>query len=870
MGKNIPKIPLTDSQTGIYLDCAEDQDNLKYNITCEWSMSKEKIDRTRLLSAIEKAVENHLAFRTTVIAENGVPYMREIREKNPVLLQEMTEAEYSSYRDAFAKPFVLDGSFLYRIALITTEVKIHVLLDIHHLLFDGSSLVIFENEFKKAYEGEEIEKEERTLFEESQKNIEEGKNPEMQKHFEFYEKYLADLENTSGFLPDICDKSEDKNKRITDFVTTFSAEKAVAFAKKTGISENILFAASFAYTLAKFTAQKDVTFASVESGRHLREDLRATTGLFVTTFPVRIAIEEDKSVQAFLTAVKENFFSSLKNDKASFVKLAAKYGISSATKFVYQGNMLNDFKIGDADVVLNVLEDKHVIGDFDVMILKENGRYVIKCLTRKSLYSQGYVESIARTINNVAEGFLTKEKLSEIDLLDAAQMEEEEGLQGIEKAYDERQTVVDIFREQVQKTSEHVAISFAGKEYRYRDFDILTDKVARFVREKGIGKDDFVAILVGRNEFMPIAAWGVVKAGAGYQPLDPSYPSERLSFMVRDSKTKLLICDRNLRGMLDGYDGEVLYTDAIENLPKGFEDVEISPHDALIIIYTSGTTGTPKGCVLEHKNIVCFHYNHTSVMGIDTSSKVAQYASFGFDAGVMDIFTTLMAGATLCIVPEEVRLDLNRLNEFYVKNGITHGFMTTQVGRMFAEKTTCRTLRALLLGGEKLVPFNPPKGFRVVNGYGPSETIAYVTHFEIRDDGLMQPIGKPNGNTKLYVVDHQQVDRAIPVPERLDLSVLEGVDVFVQECLGCQIANRKTFVSLFQFIADRLHEMGFSKTRSPMDEKWIVSAFARMRDDALCGSQRPAVRRSPYEFLKRVFFVEGHRRYEAGQALSGI
>ncbi|MCF0175190.1 MAG: non-ribosomal peptide synthetase, partial [Bacteroidales bacterium] len=367
-------------------------------------------------------------------------------------------------------------------------------------------------------------------------------------------------------------------------------------------------------------------------------------------------------------------------------------------------------------------------------------------------------EHIFEQLRNAPEG-LTVGQLSyctEPQLAEARRLGK-----GDEVAYDASKTVVDLFRIQAEKTPSATAIVAGSASLTYSELDELSDRVAKYLIAKGLGKEDAVSIIIPRTEMMAVCSVGVLKAGLTYQPLDPSYPVERLNFMMKDAKAKFLIAERGLRPLVNEYEGEVLFTDEIRQLPALTAEQKADvikhapePEDRYILLYTSGSTGVPKGCELCHFNLTAFLAAAQEILHYDENSKVTAYASYGFDANMFDLYPALTHGGTIHVIGEDIRYDLDALNDYFEKVGITHAFMTTQVARAYATgNIPPKSLKHLSCGGETLVPFEPSGSYQMHNVYGPTETTIFVTEKVVDKLYHRIPIGRAISNVALSIID---------------------------------------------------------------------------------------------------------------------
>ena len=743
--------PLTGSQKGIFAECNKNPQSTVYNIPFLFELDP-AVDIPKLSHAIAKMVNAHSYLLTQVyLDDKGEMVQRPCNDTFVPEVIETTNAKFEHLKEELVRPFKLEKGCLFRAEIYFTEDRKYLFTDFHHIIADGNSYDIIFADINKAYMGEKLEKESYTGFDaalDEEQQMKEGKYKKAEK---YYDSIFEGIETESLPLPDLAGKLPEKG--YLERPMNIGEEKILSCCEKLGVTPNILFTGLFGILLTRYSNSEDSLFSTIYNGRN-DSRLENTVCMLVKTLPVYCKFDKDTTIQTYMTALSEQLLSSMANDIFPFSDICAKYGFSSDLVFAYQAELSDDYPIGDTVAKGHDLSLDMAKMPLLIQVREYEHTYVLTAEYRSDMYSEDFIDGILDAYEAAMGSMLKTKYVSEISVISQNGVNKIAEFNQTESEYDRSKTISDMFDELVQKVPDHTAVVFKDKKYTYKELDEISDRLGKYIASQGIGKEDVVSILIPRCEYMAIAPMGVIKAGAAYQPLDPTYPKDRLMYMLGDSAAKLLIADRKLLSLVDGYEGPVLFTDEILKLKN--TDAKLTKpdlHDLFILLYTSGSTGVPKGCMLEYGNITAFCHWYKKYYNIDFDSKVAAYASFGFDASMMDIYGALANGAQLHIIPEEIRLDFIGLQRYFEENGITHSFMTTQVGRQFALEMDCKSLKYLSVGGEKLVPLDPPKGYKFFNAYGPTECTIFTTVFEVDKYYSNIPIGKALDNIKLYITD---------------------------------------------------------------------------------------------------------------------
>ncbi len=335
-----------------------------------------------------------------------------------------------------------------------------------------------------------------------------------------------------------------------------------------------------------------------------------------------------------------------------------------------------------------------------------------------------------------------------------------------------------LFEARVDAAPDAVAVRHNGSTTTYRELDRRANRIARRLREAGIGVEDRVAVAVERSTEMIAAVLGVLKAGAAYVPLDVTNPPGRLAGLLADSDARAMVADAIGAGRVPAGDRPVVRVDADKDRLGPADDVRppvaVSPRNAAYVLYTSGSTGRPKGVLVEHRSITNFTASVRELFALDDRDRVLQYASLSFDVSVFEIFGALHCGACVVLIERETALSVDDLAEVMRRERVSVMDMPPAVMALLSA-TSFPDLRAVFVGGEEfsadLVNRWALPGRMFVNGYGPTEATVTVTVKHCEGYHERRPsIGNPMPNHRAYVLDPSLHAASTGVPGELCIS----------------------------------------------------------------------------------------------------
>ena len=733
--------PLTQTQLGIYAECARHQGEAIYNNPLLWRFPAD-MDTDRLKNAVETAVKAHPGlFAKIVLDESGLPamiYRPDWAEGTLCEITDSTEASFALRKPNLVEPFNIYEDRLFRMEIIRTEMAVYLFMDFHHIVFDGTSGHILFDDIASAWRGEKAEPEAYTAWHAATDEDLLRKSDAYESAKSWYLKQFGDIEAPT--LPE----GDNHGEQPVYATKTIPLKTPVSilrkFCSEHDMTENVLTTAAFGVLLSRYTREKSPVFTTVYNGR---KDSRVahTISMFVKTLPLCFNTTGDISVTEQCAAVKEQLLGDMAGDIFSFAEVAAATGITSDVMFVWQDEIRSLPRL-DGVMVEEETVPYNAAGTMLSMELMADGDQLTTHMEyHANRYSECFIADFCNRYDLVLDQMMRRDKISEISLVSDEEVSSLLQLsRGEVMDYDKKETWLDLFRKQVQTSPERVAVTDSESSYTYAELDHASNAVAAWLINQGVTENSFVALRMGRVKEFLAAAIGIHKAGAAYVPIDADYPEDRVNYMLEDSRASLLVTGETvMQALQDHVNAQCV--------------LRATPDTLAYMIYTSGSTGRPKGVMIPHRALTNFVHFITSRWGLTENSRIACHSNFAFDASVEDLYPVLTVGGELFIVPEEARRDIEEMRRYLKENAINGGCYSTQFGQLLAAEEPL-DVDYLCLGGEAMTSVPRTKG-PVYNTYGPTEFTVDATYFELRKGEAYDviPIGRPLFNCYAFICD---------------------------------------------------------------------------------------------------------------------
>ena len=744
--------PLTENQLGLYYEWEKDREALQYNLPEILKFSK-AVDPSRLKDAAVAVIEAHPYLKSYLGERDGqIVQFRKDGEPLAVELKTVRQSEIQQIKDAFTQPFDLFTGPLCRIVIYATEEYTYLFMDIHHIIVDGSALSVFTTDLVAAYQGRTLTPESYTAFEyalESEALV--GK-----------ERYLAaeqffdqKIEESMTVLSQGVQGVEVGEAKI--LITYAPGNQIKKFCKDNAVTPSNVFLSALCTTLNRYTREERIALTTISSGRN-ENKLHGIMGMFVKTLPIVIHIQPSEKVVDFVKLVQENMFETMEHEIYPFTKMVEKHNCVPQITYAYQGGMLEGFELEGQSVEIESLPLQKVKFPLTISVSPKNDGYEISLEYDDSLYTEDYIRTLSLAVTQCAMHMVENPEKSCKNVVIISKEEQDKILnqfQGAALAYDQNATFVDLFKKQVDKSPEEIAIVDSKSSITYTQTNQYSDCIAKELIRLGIKENNFVGIMLPRCKEFMVSVIGIMKAGAAYLPLDNEYPQDRIAYMMADSEANVLITKRSIYKEKGIQVENVIFIDEFDfNVECNQELPSKAPtgENMAYMIYTSGSTGKPKGVMIRHKSLAAFLAWRINDYQLTAKDHISCHSSFSFDASVYDLFAPLVVGAQLHIISEEMRQNMQELYQYIYKQQIADALFSTQFGMELINQFDI-PLKSITLGGEKLKPVKKIDTM-LVNAYGPTEfTICSSYHIVDQEKEGDIPIGKPVANSWAYIVD---------------------------------------------------------------------------------------------------------------------
>ncbi|MCP5050057.1 MAG: amino acid adenylation domain-containing protein, partial [bacterium] len=682
----------------------------------------------------------------------------------------------------FIRPFDLTRSPLMRSALVEHPGG-HCtwMVDMHHIITDGTSVNILGNEFMALYSGETL--------------------PPLRVHYKDFStwrdgetmKESIKLQETF-WLEQYRDEAPVLNLPI-DFprppVQGFEGDRSrfeLSPRQTKGLKEMALFSGATLYMvllavihvwLSKISGQEDIITGAPLAGRG-HEDLRKIIGMFINTLAPRNFPRSHLTFNAFLQQVKTNTLRAFDNQDYQLEDLAQLVsgqvyhdaGHNPLFDVMFQLETFDNQTLEIPGLTLKPFPLEHKIAKFDIALNAwEDDQqlcFSVEYCTR--LYKEETILRLSRYFKRIIDSVLEDpdREIARITLI--SEDEKRRVLFDFNQShidYPGDRTLHRMFEDREEKNPHRTALIFKDRTLTYRQLNHRSNLLAAVLREKGTVPGTVVALMLERSLEMIIGIFGILKAGGAYLPVDPDYPEERVNYMLKDSGAGILLSNLGTGNALNAASlNSPLERGTRRRRGGGVATGETASHKAnqlCYIIYTSGSTGNPKGVVTTHYNAARV-IDKTNYIQITPKDRLLQWSNYAFDGSIFDIYGALCNGAALVMLSGGEAANPGQLADVICRESVTVFFVTTALFNLLVDQQPriFANLRKILFGGEQVSAPHTRRALehagkgKIIHVYGPTEATVFATyypvdHIEKNVDTIA--IGQPLSYTALYILD---------------------------------------------------------------------------------------------------------------------
>ncbi|MFJ9743353.1 non-ribosomal peptide synthase/polyketide synthase [Streptomyces sp. NPDC101166] len=750
-----------------------------------------RLDRPALITALRDVIGRHEVLRTRFPVADGEPYQRIVELDDLVWEPSVHTVRPAELAGAVAEVaehvFDLAAEVPIRAALFELTPEEHVLVVVvHHIATDGWSTGPLARDVSLAYAARcagrapvwqplPVQYADYALWQRELLGDERDHHSVMGRQIAYWREALAGSPEELE-LPFDHTRPAVASHRGHSVPVDVPAEvhtRLAQVARSEGVTTFMVLQAALAILLSKLGAGTDIPIGSPNAGR-TDEALDGLVGSFVNTLVLRTDLSGDPTFRDVLARVRESSLAAFAHQDVPFERLVEELAPSrSLARHALFQVMLTLQNTAEAVVDLPGLGVQALTTgpakakfDLDVIlgeVFDADGAPAGvhgEVTAAAELFEPATAERVVAGLTRVLD-VLTAEpgtRLSAVRALDETEQDRMLVEWNDTAADVAPASIGDLFAAHVARTPDAVAVSEGAAEITYAELDARAQRLAHYLAGRGVGPESVVAVCLDRGIDLMVALLGVVKAGGAYMPLDPDYPAERIAYMLGDTAPALVLVSEATAGKASGpaCDAALLTSALTADAACAEEAAGPAPLPAhpAYVIYTSGSTGRPKGVLVSHAGVAALVAGHIRSLGVGPGSRVAQFASAGFDTFGWEWLMALLSGATLVVVPPERRLG-EALPAYLTQQRVTHATLPPAVLATLDE-TSIGTDTVLVIAGEACPPDVMARWARehtLFNSYGPTETTVDATLWRCDPHADEVAIGTPVLDTRVYVLD---------------------------------------------------------------------------------------------------------------------